>query len=60
VSFTVDACRHEVETSAELESEESRAVLAGNALKLFPRLAALAHADKAPKPQTTVTKDPMS
>jgi 6-methylsalicylate decarboxylase len=36
------ACRHEVETSAELDSEESRAVLAGNALKLFPRLAARA------------------
>jgi predicted TIM-barrel fold metal-dependent hydrolase len=33
------ACRHEVETSAELDSEESRAVLADNALKLFPRLA---------------------
>ena len=33
------ACRHEVETSAELEKEESRAVLAGNAQKLFPRLA---------------------
>ena len=36
------ACRHEVETSAELDSEESRAVLADNALKLFPRLAARA------------------
>jgi 6-methylsalicylate decarboxylase len=34
------ACRYEVETSAELNSEESRAVLADNALKLFPRLAA--------------------
>ncbi len=34
------ACRHEVETSAELNSEESRAVLADNALKLFARLAA--------------------
>jgi len=33
------ACRHEVETSAELDSPESRAVLADNALKLFPRLA---------------------
>jgi predicted TIM-barrel fold metal-dependent hydrolase len=33
------ACRHEVETSAELDSEESRTVLADNALKLFPRLA---------------------
>jgi len=33
------ACRHEVETSAEFDSEESRAVLADNALKLFPRLA---------------------
>jgi predicted TIM-barrel fold metal-dependent hydrolase len=36
------ACRHEVETSAELSREESRAVLADNALKLFPRLAARA------------------
>ncbi|SMG48986.1 amidohydrolase family protein [Paraburkholderia susongensis] len=34
------ACRHDVETNAGLDSEESRAVLAGNALKLFPRLAA--------------------
>jgi len=34
-------CRHEVETSAELDSEESRAVLADNTLKLFPRLAGL-------------------
>jgi aminocarboxymuconate-semialdehyde decarboxylase len=34
------ACRQEVETSAELDREESRAVLAGNAVKLFPRLAA--------------------
>src|ERR1700686_2408974 len=33
------ACRHEVETSAELDSEESRTVLADNALRLFPRLA---------------------
>ena len=33
-------CRHEVETSTELDSEESRAVLADNALKLLPRLAA--------------------
>ena len=40
------ACRHEVETSAELDSEESRAVLADNALKLFPRLAARAHSKK--------------
>ena len=36
------ACRHEVEKSPELDPEECRAVLAGNALKLFPRLAALA------------------
>jgi predicted TIM-barrel fold metal-dependent hydrolase len=36
------ACRQEVETSAELDREESRAVLADNALKLFPRLAARA------------------
>jgi 6-methylsalicylate decarboxylase len=34
------ACRHEVETSLELNSEESRAVLADNTLRLFPRLAA--------------------
>lgn len=34
------ACRQEVETSAELDSEESRGILAANALKLFPRLAA--------------------
>jgi predicted TIM-barrel fold metal-dependent hydrolase len=32
------SCRHEVETSAELVGDESRAVLADNALKLFPRL----------------------
>ena len=36
------ACRREVETSAELDSRESGAVLAGNALNLFPRLAAVA------------------
>eukprot|EP01133_Synstelium_polycarpum_P025941 gene25941-31148_t len=35
------ACRHEVETSAELDSKESRAILADNALKLFPRLASV-------------------
>jgi aminocarboxymuconate-semialdehyde decarboxylase len=40
------ACRHEVETSAELDSEEHRAVLADNALKLFPRLAARARTEK--------------
>jgi 6-methylsalicylate decarboxylase len=33
-------CRHEVESSEELNREEAGAVLAGNALKLFPRLAA--------------------
>lgn len=33
------ACRHEVEASLELDSEESHAVLADTALKLFPRLA---------------------
>ncbi len=32
------SCRREVETSAELAGDESRAVLADNALKLFPRL----------------------
>jgi aminocarboxymuconate-semialdehyde decarboxylase len=36
------ACRHQVETSSELDRSESRAVLADNALKLFPRLAARA------------------
>ena len=36
------ACRNEVETSAELDREESRAVLSGNAVKLLPRLAGLA------------------
>jgi predicted TIM-barrel fold metal-dependent hydrolase len=36
------ACRHEVEASPELSSEERGAVLAGNAIKLLPRLAALA------------------
>jgi len=41
------ACRHEVETSAELDGEESGAVLAGNALKLFPRLAARAAAARS-------------
>jgi aminocarboxymuconate-semialdehyde decarboxylase len=40
------ACRHEVETSAELDSGESRAVLADNALKLFPRVAARRAAEK--------------
>ena len=33
-------CRHEVESSAELNSAERHAVLAGNAQKLFPRLTA--------------------
>ena len=36
------ACRHEVEQSPELDDEESAAVLAGNAIKVFPRLAAIA------------------
>jgi predicted TIM-barrel fold metal-dependent hydrolase len=36
------ACRHEVGTSEELDGAERRAVLANNALKLFPRLAACA------------------
>ena len=36
------ACRHDVETSPELDSKESRDVLANNALKLFPRFAARA------------------
>jgi predicted TIM-barrel fold metal-dependent hydrolase len=37
------ACRREVETSPELDSKDSRSVLADSALKLFPRLAARAH-----------------
>jgi len=45
------ACRHEVETSSELHSEESRAVLAGNALKLFPRLAA-----RVPKQDAAISR----
>jgi aminocarboxymuconate-semialdehyde decarboxylase len=36
------ACRHEVEASWELDNDERGAVLAGNAIKLFPRLAELA------------------
>ena len=50
------ACRHEVETSAELYSEESRAVLADNALKLFPRLATRADAEESA--QTLRTRSP--
>jgi predicted TIM-barrel fold metal-dependent hydrolase len=38
------ACRGEVEASTELDRKESLAVLSGNALKLFPRLAARASA----------------
>ena len=33
------SCRSEVESSAELQANEPRAVLAGNAFKLFPRFA---------------------
>jgi 6-methylsalicylate decarboxylase len=40
------ACRGEVEQSTELSTEESRSVLSGSALKLFPRIAAR-HAVKA-------------
>jgi 6-methylsalicylate decarboxylase len=51
------ACRHEVETSVGLDREESRAVLADNALKLFPRLAARAPKEQAsartPRTQST-------
>lgn len=36
------ACRRDVETSPELDSKEQNAILAGNAIKLFPRLGALA------------------
>jgi aminocarboxymuconate-semialdehyde decarboxylase len=35
------ACPHQIATSPELNSEERQSVLAGNALRLFPRLAAL-------------------
>ena len=35
-------CRGEVEKSPELSPAEARAVLSGNALKLFPRLSPLA------------------
>jgi 6-methylsalicylate decarboxylase len=41
------SCRHEVESSTELQADESRAVLAGNALTLFPRFAG--HAAKTTK-----------
>jgi 6-methylsalicylate decarboxylase len=34
-------CRSEVEASPELDKNEARAVLSGNALRLFPRLASL-------------------
>ena len=51
------ACRREVETSEALDSAERRAVLAGNALKLFPRLAALAPKEKEhSQTQRTKTK----
>jgi predicted TIM-barrel fold metal-dependent hydrolase len=33
------SCRHEVESSAELQANEARDVLVGNALQLFPRFA---------------------
>lgn len=36
------SCRREVEISPELDANERAAVLAGNAIRLFPRLAALA------------------
>jgi len=35
-------CRGEVEASPELDKDEARAVLSGNALRLFPRFASLA------------------
>src|SRR4029077_7911016 len=44
------ACRHEVEESPELDRTESAAVLAGNAIRLFPRLAALAAKRAGDKP----------
>jgi predicted TIM-barrel fold metal-dependent hydrolase len=40
------SCRAEVEASPALNDQESRAVLGGNALKLFPRLAALISGEK--------------
>jgi aminocarboxymuconate-semialdehyde decarboxylase len=40
------ACRHELETSEELNSAERRAVLFDNAMKLFPRLASLARKER--------------
>src|ERR1700674_3494940 len=40
------ACRREVETSTELGGDESGDVLANNALRLFPRLVALAKQEK--------------
>jgi 6-methylsalicylate decarboxylase len=40
------ACRHEVETSMELGGDEGGDVLANNALRLFPRLVALAKQEK--------------
>jgi 6-methylsalicylate decarboxylase len=47
-------CRHEVETSAELDGEESGAVLADNAMKLFPRLAATAReSTRTPRTRST-------
>jgi predicted TIM-barrel fold metal-dependent hydrolase len=51
------ACRQEVETSTELDSKESHAVLAGNALKLFPRLTAGApkETENAQTPRTRST-----
>src|SRR6202051_3678965 len=44
------ACRREVEASPELDSKDSRTVLADNALKLFPRLAARAPTEKESAP----------
>jgi predicted TIM-barrel fold metal-dependent hydrolase len=48
-------CRHQVETSVELDSEESRAILAHNALKLFPRLAARVDREEIRPPLAQVT-----
>ena len=44
------ACRHDIETSPELGSEEVHAVLADNGLKLFPRFATQA-AEKSSNPR---------
>jgi hypothetical protein len=54
------ACRIDVETSPELDSKESRTVLADNALKLFPRLTAqarIARGSDQPRELTPIPND---